>query len=365
MAEKTSLFDLVVPEAMAAYYEKMRSNDVPMFGLTCFPNKSKTGLRLDFIKGYDSLPVMLTPSAFDAKPTIRAREGIELESTKMPFFRESMHITEEDRQNLLMFSEMNNGNSYASEIIRRIFDDTKALIDGANIVPEVMRMGLLTAGQFSIGTTDTNRAMTATYTYNYDPDGTWAASNVVQVTSTDTWDKTETANPVQDIIDVKRKAAAKGVNLTRMVVSPQTWGYLIENQIIKKNMFLIGNLVTQATPTVVNDMMVKNYIKNATGVTVIVYDKQYKDYEGAEKSFYPDKFATLLPDSAVGSTWYGTTPEAADLRSGKVDAEVKILDSGIALCTKKESLPVNIITWVSEIVLPSFENMNRVYNIKW
>ena len=49
--------------------------------------------------------------------------------------------------------------------------------------------------------------------------------------------------------------------------------------------------------------------------------------------------------------------------SGNKDAHVTLVNTGIALLTKKESVPVNIMTVVSEIVLPSFERMADVYNL--
>ena len=55
------------------------------------------------------LPIALQPSAFDAKPLLRDRGGVSLESTKMPFFREAMRMGEEDRQNLLATNNYRSG----------------------------------------------------------------------------------------------------------------------------------------------------------------------------------------------------------------------------------------------------------------
>ena len=90
----------------------------------------------------------------------------------------------------------------------------------------------------------------------------------------------------------------------------------------------------------------------------------YKDEAGVDKQFYPDNYVTFLPTGTLGNTWYGTTPEEADLMGGNKDADVSIVNTGIAILTKKESLPVNLITSVSEIVLPSFERMGDVFVLK-
>ena len=66
-----------------------------------------------------------------------------------------------------------------------------------------------------------------------------------------------------------------------------------------------------------------------------------------------------IPDGALGSTWYGTTPEEADLQ-GASGAEVSIVNTGVAITRILQEHPVNINTFASEIVLPSFERMDEV-----
>ncbi|MNW70461.1 hypothetical protein D3C74_497870 [compost metagenome] len=50
--------------------------------------------------------------------------------------------------------------------------------------------------------------------------------------------------------------------------------------------------------------------------------------------------------------------------SGGTDASVQILNTGVAVTTKKETHPVNVETIVSEIVLPSFEQIERIFIAK-
>lgn len=222
-----SIFDMITAQALASYYETLESNRIPFLGEGLFPADKKMGLKLEWIKGYDNLPVALQPSAFDAKPLLRDRGGVSMESTRMPFFREAMRLGEEDRQQLLMFMEANN-NAYARQIITRIFDDTKALIDGAMIIPEIMRMGILTTGSFTISSAS-DSGQTVNYSYNYDPNGTWASKNKTTLTSTDKWSDHANSNPIQDILDVKRDAAKRGINLTRAIIGYGTWLDLMQN----------------------------------------------------------------------------------------------------------------------------------------
>lgn len=355
-----SIFKLVTSGALASYYETLESNRIPYLGEGLFPADKKMGLELGWIKGYDSLPVALMPSAFDTKPTLRDRGGIITERTKMPFFREAMRLGEEDRQQLLMFAEANGGNAYARQIIKKIFDDTKTLIDGAMIIPEIMRMKLLADGAFTIAT-PADAGPVVSYAYNYDPSGAWATANVTTLLTTDKWDDHTNSNPVTDILAVKRAAARRGINLTRAICGYETWLDMYLNAKLRLDLNPVG-----AANVIVTDENFRAYIEDKTKIKIQVYDKMYKDTDKSDEYFYPAQGTfTLLPDSAVGKTWYGTTPEEADLMSGNTLAQVSIVNTGVAVSTEKIALPVNIINWVSEIVLPSFENMNQVFNIKY
>lgn len=352
---------MLTSQAIASYYETLESERIPFLGEGLFPVDKKMGLKLEWIKGYQSLPVALMPSAFDTKPTLRDRGGVSTESTKMPFFREAMRLGEEDRQQLLMFAEANN-NSFARQIISRIFDDTKQLIDGALIIPEIMRMKLITDGQFTIAS-PAESGVFANYSYNYDPQGAWANKNTTTLLTTNKWSDYDDSNPVNDILDTIADARRRGITLTRAIIGYQTWLDLKQNEKIKLGMV---PLAAQAANVIVTDDMVKTFIESITGLKIQVYDKMYKDQEGADQYFYPTRGQmTLLPDGALGKTWFGTTPEEADLMAGNTLADVSIVSTGVAVATKKEELPVNVINWVSEIVLPSFENMDRVFNIKY
>lgn len=356
-----SIFDMITASALASYYESLESNRIPLLGEGLFPANKKMGLKLEWIKGYDNLPVALQPSAFDAKPLLRDRGGVSTESTKMPFFREAMRLGEEDRQQLLMFLESNNS-AYAQQIITRIFDDTKALVDGAMLNPEIMRMSLLTKGSFTIASAS-DSGQSVTFDYNYDPDGKWAAKNKTTLTDTHKWSDHANSNPIQDILDVKRAAAQRGINLTRGILGYGAWLDIMQNEKIRLGMY---PLAAQAANVIVTDAQVKTYLESVTGIKFQIYDKMYKDTQKQDQYFYPTTGnCTLLPDGALGKTWYGTTPEEADLMSGNTLADVRVVNTGVAVSTEKIALPVNIINWVSEIVLPSFENMDRVFNIAY
>ena len=114
----------------------------------------------------------------------------------------------------------------------------------------------------------------------------------------------------------------------------------------------------------VRESDVRALLLSELGLTVAIYDKKFKTEAGATTNFYPDKYVTLMPATTLGNTWYGTTPEEADLMSVNFNGDVQVVETGIAVTTVNKPHPVNKETIVSEIVLPSFERMNEVATIK-
>lgn len=353
-----TIFDLVESKAIAMYWNELESNRIPFLGEGLFPAQKKVGLDLSWLKGSNQLPVALMPSAFDAKPTLRDRIGVTRVETELPFFREAMRIGEKDRQLLLQF--INNANSnYLTDAVRKIYNDAKTLLDGALVQPERMRMSLLVNGKISI-VAPNDKGVFVSYNYDYDKDGTWAAKNTGALLTTAQWSAPATANPIQDILDIKRKMSVNyGVTVTRAILTTKTWMYLMNCESIKKDMNVVNG-----QNIILTDSMLQQYLLGKTGIVFAVYDKMYKDEAGVQKQYYPDNYVTFLPSYSLGQTYFATTPEEADLMSGQLsDASVSIVNTGIAILTKKESLPVNVITSVSEIVLPSFERMDDVYTL--
>lgn len=128
----------------------------------------------------------------------------------------------------------------------------------------------------------------------------------------------------------------------------------------------IHNYILAQNPTanvMVTDAKVKEFFSTELGITIIVYTKQYKDETGTAQKFYPDGMVTLIPEGALGTTWFGMTP---DERTGVKDPSKKValVNTGIAVSVKITDDPDQTKTTVSEITLPSFERMDETYMIK-
>lgn len=350
------LREIFTPAAIAANWTEVASNQIPYLGATLFPARKKAGLDLSWLKGSRGLPVSLMPSAFDAKATFRDRIGFEKLETEMPFFREGYKIKERDRQELLRIQESTD--PYAAEVISRIFDDTRSLVDGAAVVPERMRMQLLFPVNGDAGISI--KANGVDYTYDYDPGDAWKGSNYTALTSTDLWTAPTTADPFKAFKNIKDAIRSKtGTELTVAIMNTYTFNLMAATDAVK-NRYISTSGVSLGYLT---DTETKAVVEGTSGLRIAIYDKQYKDESGTAHAFVPDGYVALIPDGALGSTWYGTTPEEADLR-GSGEAEVSIVNTGVAITRIVDKHPVNINTFASEIVLPSFERMDEVAVLK-
>ena len=338
-----SIFDLIKAPELTSYWEEHIQDMPPYLGEELFPADKKLGLKLDWIKGANGLPVVLKPSAFDAGAVPRARIGFDKLSTQMPFFKESTYVDEELRQELNMVLETGN-QAYIDAVVRRVFADETHLLEGARARREEMRMMALTTGAIAI--TANGQA------YNYD----YGIPSGHKSTVTTSWSDT-TSDPVEDM----RKAMDKveddtGIRPIRGVCTRKTWGYLRNNQRIIKSIFVLSN----GQVTALSDARLSQYLMDELGLELIVYGKRYKNDSGKATQFVPDDTVVLFPAGNLGTTWFGTTPEESDLMGGKV-ANVSITDVGVAVTTIEKADPVNVETKVTMICLPSFEAADSVY----
>ena len=343
--------EIINAKAIALQATRDASNDIPYLGLQWFPEAKKEGLDLKWIKTHEGLPVILKPSNFDAIPTLRARQGLSTEKTQMAFFRESMQVTEEDEQEIARIRDA--ADPYFEAVYRNIYNDANTLLKAAQVVPEVMRMSLQTGQNIVLSSDGVN------YTYDYDPNGTWAATNFAELTDTDAWTDTTHSTPLSDLNTARKALAAKGIVARYALMNSTTFNNLVSNaQVVSA--ILAQNSTANIFPS---DADIQAVIRNRTGLTIVIYDKMYKDYSGSDQNFYPDNYVTLLPEGKLGSTWFGTTPEERTARQ-VADVDVAMYGVGIAVATKVEyGPPAKTLVTASEIVLPSFEGMDSIYVI--
>lgn len=350
------LSDVFNSKAIALIDHTNASNLIPYLGAGLFPVKKKMGLDLKWLKTSSGLPISLSPSAFDTVSTIRSREGFVENDTEMAFFKESMIVKERDEQEIMRVESTDD--PYAKEVLARVYDDANTLVKGARVVPERMAMSLLTPANGHPGISISFNG--ATYTYNYDPDNSYATNNFASLTGTSVWSDTTNSDPVADVQrGIQAVEDLTGNKPSYMIVSRQTMNYLLQNDKVRS--YILAQVGTATV--VVTDERVKEVFRAELGIEIIVYTKKYRDESGTVQKFFADGFATLIPDGALGNTWKGVTPEE---RTGiqNPSADVTVLEDGIAVSVTISEDPVQTKTTVSEIVLPSFERMDECYTIK-
>ena len=351
------LTDIFNADAIAVNYTNAASNAIPYFGAGLFPAQKKAGLDLKWIKGHNGLPVSLAPSTFDAKSKFRDRVGIEVNETEMPFFRESMLVKEKDEQEIMRVQDAND--PYAAQVLQNIFNDTQTLVSGADVVPERMRMQLLAPLGGKMGISIKSNGVD--YTYDYDPDGKWKAEHYAKIeTANDKWTAAETCDPVRDLekaLDAQEEATG---NRPAVLLMSKTTFNMIKNSKKVQSGVLAQNTTANVNYT---SARVQSYIQEELNVTIVIYNKQFKDETGVAKKFYPDNIIMMLPQGTLGNTHYGTTPEERTLAQ-KAGASVSIVNTGVAVAVTITDDPVNTTTNVTEIVLPSFERANECYALE-
>lgn len=349
--------DVFTAQAIAYRLSNNPSNAMPYMGEAFFPTKKKVGVDLKWIKAHNDVGVVLKPSAYDSLATIRPRQGFTMVSEQMPLFRESMKVSEQDMMEIQRAQD--SGDPYVQDAINHVFDDVNNLVTGARIASERMRMSLLAPASgnmvINIGLADNTL-----YSYNYDANGTWKSTNYAGLSGNATWDNTNTAKPLNDIEAGVSRIADSGYKAAYAIMNSTTLNLLIADDQIKNALITI----TGRPFDYLDKATAKDVFQRKTGLTPIIYDKKYKDYNGTATKFYPDNYVTIVPEGALGNLYLGTTPEERTLM-GDPKVDVAIMDSGIAIAIQNiYGPPVQHETTVSQIALPSFEEMDGVYVIK-
>lgn len=337
-----NIFDFVNANEMVSFWDAMTKDRPPFLGETLFPAQKKLGLDLKWIKGSSGLPVVLKPSAFDVGAVPRPRIGFDRLSTEMPFFKESLYIDEELRQQLNMVQETGN-QAYIDAVLNRVFNDNVVLLEAARARREQMRMMALTTGAISITANG----------QNFDFDYGMPATHKVSVNTS--WSNPSAPIGEDILAGLDKIEDDTGTRPTRALCNRQTW-----NNMLKNNGFKSSIYVMNAGTAVLTDEVLKRHLLDVYGLEVVVYSKRYTNDLGQPTKYVPDNTFVLMPSGNMGNTWFGTTPEESDLM-GRAVANVAITDVGVAVTTVPKTDPVNVEIKVTMISLPSFENADKVY----
>ncbi|ETW90648.1 major capsid protein [Streptococcus thermophilus] len=337
------IYDKVTASNIAGYFNALQENVDSTLGESIFPARKQLGTKLSYIKGASGQSVALKAAAFDTNVTIRDRVSAKIHDEQMPFFKEALLVKENDRQQLNLVKDTGN-EALINTIVAGIFNDDVTLINGARARLEAMRMQVLATGKIAFTSDGVNKDID----YGVKPDHKKQVSK--------SWAE-PSATPLADLEDAIETARELGLNPERAVMNAKTYGLIrkaASTVKVIKPLAGDGAAVTKAE--------LDNYIADNFGVTVVLENGTYQNEKGEVSKFFPDGHLTLIPNGPLGNTVFGTTPEESDLfADNTVNADVEIVDNGIAVTTTKTTDPVNVQTKVSMVALPSFERLDDVY----
>lgn len=319
----------------------------PFVGEIFFTPVKQSGLDINLIKGKDDAPVALVSANWDTDVLYRDRIGFETLSAEMPFFKEAYKISEKLRQQILTSQEQ-----YTAPFFNQVFKDVDNLVLGADVTAERLRMQLLATGTISIQENGVDKQ----YNYGFD-------TSKQLVTETKLWSATD-ATPFKSFMaQIKEYKKVTKKSAKYAVMNSEVFDKLGQDADVTK--YFQNLAIPNLYP---NDEEIKAYLQQKSGVTIIIADGEYKkarDFKGNAVPYYPQDRFTLLSTLDLGETVYSVTPEEADLIGGNSNVlSGEILGNGIAVTTWKETDPVCVITKVSEVVLPSCPQIDKVYIVK-
>lgn len=332
----------------------------PYLGRALFATDKQESLDLKWVKGKNGLPVSLKGAAFDAKAPLRDAIGFKTIENEMPFFRESYLVTEKEEQEYANYASAENSN-LANQVLKQIAKKPLDLIQGADVVPERMIWQLLAPTD---GIPRINVFVDGGQNYYIDYTGDNAAeykgTNYTALSGTSLWSAPATATPLADLVALQEKAEDHGKKITEFYMNKKTWDALCKAEDTKKQVL---GIQAYTDGIMLKKADVVSWLNDNYGIKVVVYNQKFVDEQGVAKTFIPDGVVTAKPAGFVlGTVMYGKTPEE---RSGsKTDGNLSIVNTGVAVYTYTTNHPLNTHCVVSEIVLPSYENMDSVFILK-
>lgn len=328
----------ITSQNIAGYYVEASTGLEKKVGEKIFPASKQAGITLENVKGGAGRPVVLKAAAFDAKAVLRGRQSVEITRMQMPLFRESMLVKEED---IIRLNELSGNPKLQETIINRIFKDDTQLINAAHARLEAMRMEVLATGKIAVSSNGVDQD----FDYGLDTDQTKTVAT--------SWSDGG-ANPLDDFADAIDQASFRGYTPEVVFINIKTFNELKNH----------ANSIAVYDPTYKKRMSsnkFKEYLKEEHGLAeIVVVEESYLDEENKRRYYFPEGYVTFAPNEILGETVFGTTPEESNLLAGN-QANVTVVDEGIAVTTVQHVNPVNTETIVSMIALPSFDALESIY----
>lgn len=345
-----TLQDFINSQNIALYMKELPVE--PTLEKSLFPPKKVLGTKLENAKGAKKKPIALRQSTFDVAAKMRSLSAeITVQSTEIPFFKESTGIDETTRRELISAMGCNNEN-LVKAISDQIFDGQVNLVKGSDIIPKAMAAQVVQNGVINYSSDANDGGVVVDYGV--------PSNHKVTLTSTDKW-----TNPSADIVGDVRKWQKVLTNenypkpTTLMLTETTFDNTFLVNTAIKGH--LNGNVMNQNRILSQKDYL--QFAKEVMGITVVFLDDStYYPYEGAAAvQYYENNKVTLMSGTTLGNTVYGVTPEEFDKTHGSGKLDTTMVGTGTAITTMVKEDPVTVDTKVSVMPIVSFDRADEVF----
>jgi len=301
---------------------------------------------------WGSLSVNNTAVAADVVPMdsplpLKKRDSLRKANGDIPKLGMKLYLNE---RTLTEINILKNRKGTESEIIKKLFGDTKKCIVGVNEMLEYMFLQALSSGVTSIND-ENNPGIALRIDFGYKD------ANKFGVTTK--WSDTN-ATPLDDIERVTSAATLNGDSVRYMLMDKQTFNAFKKNKQVKEEyaayLGFTGENIPTPNLTKVNETLSANH-----GLEIIIIDRSVRfeknGVQTTKKPWEPNS-VVFLNDLNVGQLTYGELAEEVHPVAG---VNYQKVDKFILVSKYSKNDPLQEFTSSQAFVLPVIDNVDSIY----
>jgi len=311
-------------------------------GNALFPNITTNELSYKLLKAAEGLPVIANIHAFGTEADQGSREGVEIQTGKIPGIKRKIPLDEE------FLVRLNRAGLGDLESVRnQIFGDLKQMVDGVMARMEKMKMDAIAKGAISID----DGKIIANVDFQV-PD-----AHKDTLTGTSAWNDTANSNPLEWIqTNTETVESNTGVRPERALTSRKVVSYILQNENVRAQ--ILGN---NYTSSIITQNQLNELLSRMGLPQIATYDLKYRSQakSGAYSTgrFFPEDRFVMLPPETLGEQLMGPTPE------GLLDENIEATQvPGLYAKTYKASSdPVSIMTLAGATSMTTFPRADEIF----
>lgn len=323
----------------------LREREYPaLLGESLFPERKIQGLKLEYIKGSNNVPVMASVHAFDSESEIASRDAVAMVEEKIALIKRKIRMNEET------IIALKNPRTTAERnyMIEKIYNDIDNMVMSVRTRIEAMRMEALATGKISF---DENGIVTEV-DYGV-PD------NHKEVLSGASAWSSPTSTPLDDIQEWSNTIVQdSGVTPTRALTSNKVIQNLLKHPSVGLAIFGSASQGRIVTLPMLNQLLTSMGLPQIVSYdSVVRVQKADGSYE--TKRYFPEDTFVMLPEGSLGETIYGLTAEEIRLQQ-KSDVETNMFGNILAMVYDTND---PVATWTKAVAtsLPSFPMADSIF----